>query len=58
MTGFQPFCHYTYKVFKQLEILIAPFLGSEETNSLVAADRFVIARDAAVKAMYEEIIGN
>jgi len=48
----------TYAEFKKLEILIGPGMGEpgEPLHPLVASERFVQARDAALKAMYDTVI--
>ncbi len=47
----------TYAKFKSLETLIGPGLSSEKIGATFAVWQFVEARDTAVKAMYEHVIG-
>jgi hypothetical protein len=46
----------TYKAFKNLEQRVDPELGTNIVNPIYNVDTFVQARDAAVKAMYDEVI--
>jgi hypothetical protein len=50
----------TYATFKNLEIRIAPGMneGVQPKNLLGASVQFVEARDAALKAMYGQVIGS
>jgi hypothetical protein len=49
----------TYATFKNLEIRVAPRLGTydEPVSPMVATEQFVAARDAALKAMYTQVVG-
>ncbi|MGH9438054.1 MAG: hypothetical protein ACRD22_09185 [Terriglobia bacterium] len=47
----------TYAKFKELENLIGPGLGSQRSGETFAVYQFIAARDAAVKAMSEQVIG-
>jgi hypothetical protein len=47
-----------YAKFKSLEILVGPGLSSEEIGATFAVWKFVEAKNAAVKAMYDQVIGN
>jgi hypothetical protein len=46
----------TYELFKKLEVRVGPKLGSENGKNM-AIWEFAEARDTAVKAMYEYVIG-
>ena len=46
----------TYKVFKNLENRVDPALGTDIANPILNVNAFVQATDAAVKALYREII--
>jgi hypothetical protein len=46
----------TYAVYKALEVRIAPGLGSQSGPTFSVVE-FIDARDEAIKAMYDEVIG-
>lgn len=46
----------TYAMFKKLEIRIGPGLGSKWEGDTFAVYEFIEARDAALKAMFDQVI--
>jgi hypothetical protein len=50
------FTDETYAAFKNLEKRVDPELGTDISNAIHNADSFIQARDAAVKALYSEVI--
>jgi hypothetical protein len=46
----------TYMIFKGLETRVDPALGTDIANPILNVNAFVQARDAAVKALYREVI--
>ena len=45
----------TYQRYKRLEVRIGPGLGSE-SSPMVSVLEFIDDRDAAIKAMYDEVV--
>jgi hypothetical protein len=50
------FSEATYAMFKEMEVRVGPRLGST-SGTTVAPLEFIDARDRAIKAMYDEVIG-